>query len=149
MQTLLRSFFYFCFLMMSCLLTLNFSVANTDSSVFGLDQAVNSSLQTTGFTSDNQEDKAAPFHVQLEVSASQEILTHWQIKPGNYLYQKNFHFRSLDPKIKIDRIIFPEDYKEINDPTFGHVKVYQNAVNIPFQLILSQNIYSQKLEFTE
>lgn len=75
------------------------------------------------------------FQLQIKTLDKNTLMATWQIKPGNYLYLKNFSFYSLSPqKTDIKEVTFPKTYQIKDDPFYGVVKIYKNAVSINLKI---------------
>lgn len=85
------------------------------------------------------------FQLQVKILDENTLMAIWQIKPGNYLYLKNFSFYSLTPQqIDIQKVIFPKTYHIKDDPFYGRVKIYKDSVAIKLKISKS-NKTSNKL----
>ncbi|AEI36153.1 protein-disulfide reductase DsbD [Francisella salina] len=75
------------------------------------------------------------FQLQVKILNENTLIATWNIKPGNYLYLKNFSFYSLTPQqVNIQKVIFPKTYNIKNDPFYGRIKIYKDSVAIKLKI---------------
>lgn len=77
-------------------------------------------------------DKAFIFSVSTSDS---QIIAHWQMPPGYYLYRDRFQFKVANPQqTQLGQPIFPTGIKK-SDKELGDYEVYKDAVDIPIPII--------------
>ncbi len=69
------------------------------------------------------------FALKLRVRDAQTIEASWKIATGYYMYRDKFKIESLDPSLVLKPAVIPAGKKK-NDPSFGVVETYTNAVTI-------------------
>ena len=79
------------------------------------------------------------FALTLKVRDAQTLEASWKIAPGYYMYRDKFKFESLDATVTLKPAVIPAGKKK-QDPTFGIVETYINAVSV--QLPIGQRANS-------
>lgn len=69
------------------------------------------------------------FALSLRVRDAETLEASWKIAKGYYMYRDKFRFESLDPALTLKTAIIPAGKKK-EDPSFGVVETYINAVTI-------------------
>src|SRR4030065_1166879 len=69
------------------------------------------------------------FALSLRVRDAETLEASWKIAKGYYSYRDKFKFESLDPALVLKPAVIPAGKKK-EDPTFGVVETYINAVTI-------------------
>jgi len=81
--------------------------------------------------SDPQEllDPDQAFAFSVRVRDAETLEASWKIAKGYYMYRDKFRFESLDPALTLKPAVIPAGKKK-EDPSFGVVETYTNAVAI-------------------
>jgi len=69
------------------------------------------------------------FALSLRVRDAETLEASWKIAKGYYMYRDKFRFESLDPALALKPAVIPAGKKK-EDPSFGAVETYTNAVAI-------------------
>src|SRR4030065_213296 len=69
------------------------------------------------------------FALSLRVRDAETLEASWKIATGHYMYRDKFRFESLDPAFVLKPAVIPAGKKK-EDPSFGMVETYINAVTI-------------------
>jgi len=69
------------------------------------------------------------FALSLRVRDAETLEASWKIAKGYYMYRDKFKFESLDPALALKPAVIPAGKKK-EDPSFGAVETYTNAVAI-------------------
>ena len=69
------------------------------------------------------------FALSVRVRDAETIEASWKIAKGYYMYRDKFRFESLDPALTLKPAVIPAGKKK-EDPSFGVVETYTNAVAI-------------------
>src|SRR4030066_314687 len=69
------------------------------------------------------------FALSLRVRDAETLEASWKIAKGYYMYRDKFKFESLDPALVLKPAVIPAGKKK-EDPSFGTVETYINAVTI-------------------
>ena len=84
------------------------------------------------------------FQVTGEVSDNDQILLHWEIADGYYLYRDRFQVTPTNKNVKIRTELPPGEEK--TDPEFGQVTVFHHAVTATIDVISKPQPQSIELE---
>jgi len=73
------------------------------------------------------------YRYTVEVGSG-EIMVHWDIEPGYYLYRKRFRFQAAQPELQLSEPVYPAGELH-SDEFFGEQEIYRGkfTILIPYQ----------------
>jgi len=87
------------------------------------------------------------FALTLKARDADTLEASWKIAKGYYMYRDKFKFESLDPAVVLKPAVIPAGKKK-DDPSFGAVETYVNAVKVTLPLERRGATKTAKLRIT-